>query len=152
MHDAGDTGRTYADTPPTHPAAASWPAAQTAPTAATTKIDWALADIEPVLYDLRANIGILGHLAMAEAEVTQDQWQYVEGNLIGIHSRLEALWSAAWQQQKAEQQAHEEALAEAQTRTEAPGSAADVERAKALWHLLRGAATVTLRQCDEVMP
>jgi hypothetical protein len=99
-----------------------------------------------------ANIGILGHLATEEGEVTQDQWQYVESNLISIHGRLEALWSAAWEQHKAEHQAHEETLAEAKALTAAPGSKADIERAQALWVLLRSAATVTLRRCDEAMP
>jgi hypothetical protein len=113
--------------------------------------EWALGDIEPALFELRANIGILGHLAMSENEVTKDEWQFVEGNLITIHRRLEALWSAAWDQWNAVKAAHDKALVDAQNRTEAPSSAADVERAKALGHLLRGAATVTLRQCDEVM-
>jgi hypothetical protein len=95
----------------------------------TPEPEWALSAIEPALFELRANIGILGHLATAEGEVTQDQWQYVESNLISIHARLEALWSAAWEQHKAEDQAHEEALAEAKARTAAPGSEADIVRA-----------------------
>jgi hypothetical protein len=36
---------------------------------------------------------------------------------------------------------HDKALVDAKAKTAAPGSAADVERAQALWHLLRGAAT-----------
>jgi hypothetical protein len=127
-------------------------AAINAPEADTPEPEWALSAIEPALFELRANIGILGHLATAEGEVTQDQWQYVESNLISIHGRLEALWSAAWEQHKAEHQAHEEALAEAEARTAAPGSAADIERAQALWVLLRSAATVTLRRCREARP
>jgi hypothetical protein len=127
-------------------------AAVNAPDAAATRIEWALAEIEPALSDLRANIGILGHLATAEGEVTQDQWQYVESNLIDSHARLEDLWSAGWEQRKAERQAQEEALAAAKARTAAPGSAEDIERADALWHLLRGAALVTLRQCREARP
>jgi hypothetical protein len=122
-----------------------------APEANTPEPDLALADIEPALFDLRANIGILGHLATAEGEVTQDEWQYVENNLISIHRRLEALWSVAMKQRRTERQAHEKALAEAKARTAAPGSAADIEDAEALWDILRGVATVALRQCNEAM-
>jgi hypothetical protein len=80
---------------------------------------WALADIEPSLLDLRNAIGIVGHLATAENEVSQEEWQYVEGNLIAIHARLETLWSEVWEQNKAEHQAHEAALVAAQDRTAA---------------------------------
>jgi hypothetical protein len=73
-------------------------AAVKAPEADTPEPDWALGSIEPALYELRANIGILGHLALSDNEVTRDEWQYVEGNLIDIHRRLEALWLAAFDQ------------------------------------------------------
>jgi hypothetical protein len=89
--------------------------------------------------------------AATEGEVTRDEWEYVESNLISIHARLEVLWSAAWEQHKAEHRAHEEALEDAKARTAAP-SEADIERAEALRHLLRSAATVALRQCKEAMP
>jgi hypothetical protein len=127
-------------------------AAINAPEADTPEPEWPLGDIELVLFDLGANIGILGHLATAEGEVTQDEWQYVENNLISIHRRLEALWSAAMKQSKTKLEAHREALAEAQARTAAPGSAADIERAEALWDVLRAVATVVLRQSNEAMP
>jgi hypothetical protein len=127
-------------------------AAINAPEADTPEPEWPLGDIELVLFDLGANIGILGHLATSEGEVTQDQWQYVENNLISIHRRLEALWLAAMKQSKTKFEAHREELAEAQARTAAPGSAADIERAEALWDILRGVATVALRKCNEAMP
>jgi hypothetical protein len=136
------------------PIADDFPAIAAATTApeADAHTEWALGDIEVALYELRANIGILGHLATAEGEVTQDQWQYVEGNLIGIHARLEALWSAAWDQWKAAKEEHDAALIAAKSQTAAPGSAEDIARADAVWRLLRGAATVALRKCDEAMP
>jgi hypothetical protein len=123
-----------------------------APEADTPEPEWSLGEIEPALFELRANIGILGHLATAENEVTQDEWQFVEGNLINCHRRLEALWLAAWDQRKAEQEAHDAALVAAKTRTAAPGSASDVAQADAVWALLRAAATVTLRRCREARP
>jgi hypothetical protein len=123
-------------------------AAINAPEADTPEPGWAVGDIEPVLWELRANIGILGHLAMAQNEVTPDEWQHVENGLIRVHTRLEALWSAAWEQWKAEREEHAAALAAAEARTAAPGSEADVKRAQALWVLLRSAATVTLERYE----
>jgi hypothetical protein len=124
-------------------------AAITAPEADTPEPEWALGDIEPALFELRANIGIFGHLAMSENEVTKDEWQFVEGNLITIHRRLEALWLAVWKERKAEREEHEEALAGAKALTAAPGSEDDIKRAQAPWVLLRSAAKVTLERCDE---
>jgi hypothetical protein len=138
-----------------NPIADDFPAIATAinaPEADKPEPEWALADIEPALFELRANIGILGHLATAENEVTQDEWQFVEGNLINSHRRLEALWVAAWEQRKAELEAHDAALVAAKTRTAAPGSASDVAQADAVWALLRAAATVTLQRCSEARP
>jgi hypothetical protein len=124
----------------------------------TQKPEWALVEIEPALYELRANIGILGHLAMSDNEVTKDEWQYVEGNLITIHRRLDALWTTVWEQQKAQKQEHvealaaaEEELAEAKAQAAAPGSAADIEHAEFLWRMLRRVAAVTLEECDEAI-
>jgi hypothetical protein len=128
-------------------------AAINAPEAAP-ETEWALGDIEPVLFELRANIGILGHLAMAQNEVTPDEWQHVENGLISVHARLEALWTAAWEQGKSERRAHKEALADAQAepKTAAPGSEADIKRAEFLWRMLRNVATITLERFDEVIP
>jgi hypothetical protein len=116
--------------------------------------EWALGAIEPALFDLRANIGILGHLAVAENEVTADEWQHVENGLISVHARLEALWTAAWEQWKSERQAHKEALADAQAepKTAAAGSEDDIKRAEFLWRMLRNIATITLERYDEAMP
>jgi hypothetical protein len=146
----------------THPIADDFPAiaaAVKAPEADTLESEWALGSIEPALYELRANIGILGHLAMSDNEVTRDEWQYVEGNLINIHRRLEALWLAAFEEwkaqrdeRKAERAAHDSALVAAQAQTAAPGSEADIKRAEFLWRTLRNVAKITLERHDEAIP
>ena len=52
----------------------------------------------------------------------------------------------------ADRKAYEEALAVAEARTVAPGSVADLERADALWRLLRSSAKVVADVCEEVRP
>ena len=71
---------------------------------------WPIGALEPAINDLRANIGILGHLITARDDVQIDEWQKCEGDLVTAMMRIEDLWKQVWDQRKAEKRAHEAAL------------------------------------------
>jgi hypothetical protein len=83
---------------------------------------WPIGALEPVIFDLRASIGILGHLITARDEVQIDEWQKCEGDLITAMMRIHDLWGQVWDQRIAEKRAHEEALAALEAKKAAPGS------------------------------
>ena len=110
---------------------------------------WPLGALEPAIHDLRAGVGILGHLITARDDVQIDEWQKCEGDLITAMMRIEDLWKQVWDQRKAEKRAHEAALDAVRAEKAAPGSAEEREQVEALWVLLRSAVTVAAGQCHE---
>ena len=83
---------------------------------------WPIGALEPAIHDLRASIGILGHLITARDDVEIDEWQKCEGDLITAMMRIEDLWKQVWDQRKAEKRAHEAALEAVRAEKAAPGS------------------------------
>ena len=83
---------------------------------------WPLGALEPAISDLRASVGILGHLITARDDVQIDEWQKCEGDLITAMMRIEDLWKQVWDQRKAEKRAHREALEAVRAEKAAPGS------------------------------
>ena len=61
--------------------------------------DWPLGDLEPLIHDLRASVGILGHLITTNSapnnEVDDAQWRKVETDLIDYTKQIEKL-SRGW--------------------------------------------------------
>jgi hypothetical protein len=108
---------------------------------------WAIGEIEPILLEMKAQIGIMDHLVASPNEVDAAEWYSVGNYLSDAHGRLKACWRPALEQQAVQRKAHEAALAVAQARTAAPGSVADLERADAVWALLRGTAKVMAQEC-----
>ena len=96
--------------------------------------------------------GFLGHLANSSDEVTTDQLQHLETDLIDLRRTLGVLWQRAWDQAIAERKAHEAALTAAEARKGAPGSVADREHADALWSILHSTVKVALQACEEERP
>jgi hypothetical protein len=107
------------------------------------------SDLEPVVHDLRATVGILHHLIHSPSQVEKDEWGKVAEDLLALTERLDAVWIKAWKQHLAERRAHEAALAALEAEKAAPGSAEERERVEALWALLRSAVTVAAGQCHE---
>jgi hypothetical protein len=108
--------------------------------------DWPLGELEPLIHDLRASVGILGHLITTNSapdnEVDDDQWRKVETDLIDYAKQIEKLWNAAWDQRNAETIAskaeHAAALAAVRAEKGAPGSAEMMGKAHSMWTALRG--------------
>ena len=114
---------------------------------------WSIADIEPVVCDLKATVGILGHLITTNSssnnEVDDDAWRKVESDLISLADRADELWHTVWQHRCNEQRAHEVALAAARAEKAAPGSPQDVKSAKTMWRMVRVAMEQCLIFCNE---
>jgi hypothetical protein len=123
-----------------------------ATTEAAAPESWSIGDLEPVLGELRATIGILGHMIDSPNKVEIEKWKSIEGRLLDAHNELDALWACAWAQSMAERKAHEEALALAKARTAAPGSPADLAQADSIWSILRSTVKVAAQACEEARP
>ena len=105
--------------------------------------DCAIFDLESVFVDMRADIAIIGHIATSEREVSPDVWRRIEDHLDLVCDTLETSWKVAFEHRhvlhnvlKAERAANK-ALKRARIEKAAPGSAADIERAEAMWTTLR---------------
>ena len=130
-----------------------------APDIPTNETTWAVGDLEPVILDLRATVGIFGHLITANSSssntVDDDAWRKVEDDLETLTKRIEELWRAAWDQRVAMENAHEAALAAAEAKAQdakdaaaAPLTAAELKELKILQRMLRGVATVITSTLD----
>jgi hypothetical protein len=84
--------------------------------------------------------------------VTEEQLRHIESALIDLHRRLDAFWKLAWDQGIAERNAAAVALAAAEAHTAAPGSAADLAQADAIWSILRSTVSVAAKACEEARP
>jgi len=109
---------------------------------------WPLQDMEPELRALRSAVAVLGHVAASPNEVDPDEVAYIHDRIIKHHARLDALWTAAWEERGREDAEHRRALEEAKTAT-APLSKAGVERFAALVRVLRVIAGHIVEQCDQ---
>jgi hypothetical protein len=108
----------------------------------------ALMDIEPVVLDLESTIRIMTHLAAGDVEtVSQDDWYKLANDLRRGVREITRLWTAALEEQKAKAEEHKAALAAVKAEKEAPGSKADLERADALWIMLRSLVGYAREQC-----
>ena len=65
--------------------------------------------------------------------------------------KIQELLDAAWEEQKAEAEKQEAALAAARAEKAAPGSKIELERADAIWTLLRGAVAAASEWCTEAV-
>jgi hypothetical protein len=83
---------------------------------------WPIGALEPVIFDLRATVGIFGHLINSPSDVDKDEWGKVENDLLVLTRRIGELWRQAWDQHRAETGAHEAALAALEAKKAAPGS------------------------------
>jgi hypothetical protein len=52
--------------------------------------EWQIGDVEPVLYNLKAEIAILGHLINTPDEAESSTWAWLEDALTDTHAALEA--------------------------------------------------------------
>jgi hypothetical protein len=110
---------------------------------------WALGEIETLMHDLHGTVGLLGHMAHSPNHVEPAELVQVRERLDELTSQLDAEWQKAWDQTVAQDRAQRAALAAAEARKASPGSVADIEFARSLWGLLRGAAGATIEKCDE---
>jgi hypothetical protein len=134
---------TQADPAPITPAAPRSTQANEAPSASP------LQDIEPELRALRMAASLLGHIAASPHQVDEEEIIYVQDQIIAHHARLDALWTAAWEEQGRERAAHQRALDEAK-RAAAPLSEDAVKRFEALRRLLWASAQVVITECDKI--
>ena len=106
----------------------------------------AMSDMKPVVDNLRATVGILGHLITTNSSSTNivddDAWRKVESDLESLVDRVERMWLIVW-----EQRTDEVADAKAEA---APGSQADIKQAEALWSMLRAVMKVAGEEYDKV--
>jgi hypothetical protein len=109
------------------------PTAAPAPPNEETEADrlWTIGDVEPLLHDLEAEIGILGHVAASRNPIDPGQLTLLEDHLIDLQKRLMILWDKAWDEHLAFRHGAR------------PPVAPD-----AVWDLLRSTAKVVLDQCD----
>lgn len=123
----------------------------------TASTVWPLGDMEPVISDLRNNISILSHLITANSapsnEVEDGLFHKVQDDLRLCGGRIEELWKAAWDANKAETAAlkaeHTAAVASVRAEKAAPGSEEAIRRAAGLWSLIRCVAEMTAEYCIE---
>jgi hypothetical protein len=118
----------------------------------TEKPGWTIAALEPVLGDLKATVGILGHMFNEHQSVGLEEWHRIEGELIRLTDGLREIWQQAWDHAKAERVTLADALAAEKARNAAPGSPGDIEHAFSCWRLLRSAAEIALQECDKSDP
>ena len=86
-----------------------------------------------------STVGILTHLVDGEFQcVHRNEWNTPQRYAAGVFE-IQELLDTAWEEQKAEAEKQEAALAAARAEKAAPGSKTDLERADAIWTLLRGA-------------
>lgn len=128
-------------------------------TAETEKSDWPIGDLEPVLGDLKATVGILGHMFNEHQSVELSEWHRIEDELLRLTKRADEIWQQAWDHNTAGEVAHEATLAAVKSeltaekaRHSVPGSAADIEHAQFCWRMVRGAAEIALRECEKSDP
>jgi hypothetical protein len=57
---------------------------------------WTIGDIEPLLHDMEAQTGILGHVANSNNEIEPGQLILIEDRYIDLQRRMLTLWHAAW--------------------------------------------------------
>jgi hypothetical protein len=107
-----------------------------------------IGDVEPILFDLKAEIAILGHLISTPDEVEPETWARVENALLASHAKLDEVWSKAWAQWCVEGRAAEAALAAVKAEREGPGSVGDLAQAETHWRMLRACARVVLEDAD----
>jgi hypothetical protein len=100
-------------------------------TAAPADSLWTIGDVEPLLHDMEATIGIFSHVANSRNQIDPGELILIEDKFLDLHKRLAILWDKAWEEHLAFRHG------------ESPASPPD-----AVWDLLRSTAKVVLAQCD----
>ncbi len=114
------------------------------------------SDMKPVVDNLRATVGILGHLITVNSSSTNivddDAWRKVESDLDNLIERVEHMWLILWEQRTDEvaelKETNAAAIAAAKAEA-APGSPADIKHAEALWGMLRAFVKMAGEECDK---
>jgi hypothetical protein len=116
--------------------------------AAATAGRWSVGDIEPEIAELHATIGIMGHLILSPNPVEAGEWHQIEDRLAAAADRIKETWRRAWDEYHAQREAHAAEIAAAKAEHAAPGSVADLERARAYWSMLRIIAKQATQACQ----
>jgi hypothetical protein len=119
----------------------------------------ALANLEPVVTDLRATATILSFMITANGENHQtsekedDAWRKVENDLRDLTQRVVDLWNLDFDQHREEigqlKEEHKAAIAALRAEKAAPGSEADAGKVDTCWRMLAAAAYVAVQYCAE---
>ena len=109
----------------------------------------ALLDLGDLVADMDDTVRILMHLADSRDVqcVSANEWGKLGRDLHDGLRKIKELADANSEERRAIEEAHKAALAAARAEKAAPGSKDDVERAEALWTLLRGLVGVASEQC-----
>jgi hypothetical protein len=100
-------------------------------TPAPVEPPWTIGDVEPLLHDMEATIGIFSHVANSRNQIEPGELILIEDKLLDLHKQMTALWHDAWDEHLYFRHG------------ERPASPPD-----AVWDLLRSTAKVVLAQCD----
>jgi hypothetical protein len=126
--------------------------------AASEVADKALFDMETLFFDMHAEIDVIGHVATSDREVSPAVWHRIENHRDLALATLEDTWTLAQERRhalrdavKAEQRAFK-LLRMMRIEKAAPGGIEDIERADAMWTMLRTMARLALEYCDKARP
>jgi hypothetical protein len=111
--------------------------------------DYAIFDLESAFFDMRAEIAIIGHIATSERVVGPEVSRRIEGHLELALDTLETSWNVAYEHRHVLHNALKAERAHTR-RWNAPGgrragSVEDIERAGAMWTMLRTMARLAGR-------
>jgi hypothetical protein len=106
-------------------------------------------DVETLVSDLQATIGVMRHLTYSPNQVTDSQWAVVVGRADQIADTLYQVWQRHRDSEIEERKGLHAELAPRRRRRRLRAAVDDLEQAKALWVMLRSAARVVTRQTDE---
>jgi hypothetical protein len=96
---------------------------------ATNEQKWTIGDVEPLLHDLEATIGIFSHVANSRNQIEPGELILIEDKLLDLYKQMMALWRDAWDEHLSFRHGQR------------PASPPD-----AVWDLLRSTAEVVLAQ------
>jgi hypothetical protein len=114
--------------------------------------------METLFFQMHAEIDIIGHVALSEREVSQEVWCRIEDHLDLALATLDDTWTLAQERRHALRDAFKAERAARtllqRTRIEkaAPGGIEDIERADAMWTMLRTMARLALEYRDKARP
>jgi hypothetical protein len=109
----------------------------------------ALLDLGDLVADMDGTVRILMHLADSRdvQSISANEWGRLGRDLHDGLCKIKELAAADVEERRAWEEAHKAALAAARAEKAVPGSKEDIERANALWTLLRSLVGVASEQC-----